>query len=103
MDLQFNFSAVFATVSLMDTYLFIKFGMSSKKLCLKFKMVSTVNKPTGVTSYTSYTLTAIDHVLTSSILNTETLSAVTETEQHILKHNFCNQSKKKLKQNLLLG
>ena len=103
MDLQFNFSAVFATVRLMDTYLFIKFGMSSKKLCLKFKMVSTVNKPTGVTSYTSYTLTAIDHVLTSSILNTETLSAVTGTEQPILKHNFFNQSKKKLKQNSLLG
>lgn len=100
MDLQFNFSVVFTTANLMDTYLFIKFGMGLKKLCLKVNMVSTVNKTTYVTSYT---LNAIDHVLTSSILNTETLSAVTETEQHILKHNFCNQSKKKLKQNLLLG
>ena len=82
-------------------------------------MVPVINKPTRVTRYIA---TAIDHMFTNSIINTEIKSAIIKTdisdhfpipfvakvnvdvniktEQHILKLNICNQSIKKLKQKL---
>ena len=81
-------------------------------------MVPVINKPTRVTRYIA---TAIDHMFTNSIINTEIKSAIIKTdisdhfsilfvakvvdfniktEQYILKRNICDQSIKKLKQKL---
>ena len=78
-----------------------------------------INKPTRVRRYTA---TAIDHIFTNSIINTEIKSAIIEadisdhfpilfvakvkadvkieTEQYILKRNISDQSTKKFKQKL---
>ena len=88
-------------------------------LMFRCGMVPVINKPTRVTRYTT---TAIDHMFTNSIINTEIKSAIIKTdisdhfpilfvakvnvdvniktEQHILKPNICDQSIKKLKQKL---
>ena len=80
-------------------------------------MVPVINKPTRVKRYTA---TAIDHMFTNSIINTEIKSAIIKadisnhfpilfvakvkvdvnikTEQYILKHNISDQSIKKFKQ-----
>ena len=82
-------------------------------------MVPAINKPTRVIRYT---VTAIDYKFTNSIINTEIKSPTIKTdifdnipiifvakvnadvniktEQYILKRNFCDQSIKKLKQEL---
>ena len=82
-------------------------------------MVPAINKPTRVMRYTA---TAIDHIFTNSIINTETKSDTIKTdisdhfpilfvpkvnvdvsirtEQYILKRNICAQSIKKFKQKL---
>ena len=79
-------------------------------------MVPVINKPTRVTRYTA---TAIDHMFTNSIINTEIKSAIIradisdhflilfvvkakvdvniKTEQYILKRNISDQSIKKFK------
>ena len=76
-------------------------------------MVPVINKPTCVTRYT---VTAIDHISTNSIINTEINIIKTDvsdhfpilfvakvnvdmsirTEQYILKRNICDQSIKKI-------
>ena len=82
-------------------------------------MVPAINKPTLVTKYTA---TAINHMFTNSIINTEIKSAIIKadisdhfqilfvakvktdvnikTEQYILKRNISDQSIKKFKQKL---
>ena len=82
-------------------------------------MIPVINKPTRVTRYTA---TAIDHMFTNSIINTEIKSAILKadisdlfpilfvakvkvdvnikTEQYILKCNISDQSVKKFKQKL---
>ena len=82
-------------------------------------MVPVINRPTWVTRYTA---TAIDHMFTNAIINTEIKWAIIradisdhflilfvakvnvdvniETEQYILKHNICDQSIKNFRQKL---
>ena len=84
-------------------------------LMFRCGMVHAINKPTRVTRYTA---TAIDHIFTNSIINTEIKSAIIKadisdhfpilfvakvnvdvsirTEQYILKRNICDQSIKKI-------
>ena len=87
---------------------------------LRCGMVPVINKPTRVTRYTA---TAIDHMFTNSIINTEIKSAIIKadisvdhfpilfvaevkvdfiikTEQFILKSNIFDQSIKNFKQKL---
>ena len=74
-------------------------------------MVPAINKPTSVTRYNA---SAIDHMFTNSIINSEAKSAIIKavisdhfptifvskvsavvnikTEQYIFKHNICDQS-----------
>ena len=88
-------------------------------LMFRCGMVPVINKPTRVTRYTA---TAIDHMFTNSIINTEIKSAIIKadifdyfpiffvakvkadinikTEQYILKPNISDQSIKKFKQKL---
>ena len=88
-------------------------------LMFRCGIVPVINKPTHVTRYTA---TAIDHMFTNSIINTEIKSAIIQanisdhfpilfvakvnidvnikTEQYILKRNICDQSIKKFKQKL---
>ena len=90
---------------------------SLENLMFPWGMVPAINKPTGVTRYTA---TAIDHIFTISIINTEIKLAITKTDtsahfpilfvakvtvdvririgQHILKRNICDQPIKKFKQ-----
>ena len=77
-------------------------------------MIPVINKPTRVTRYTA---TAIDHMFTNSIINTEIKADISDlfsilfvakvkvdvnikTEQYILKCNISDQSIKKFKQKL---
>ena len=86
-------------------------------LMFRCGMVPAINKPTHVTRYSA---TAIDPIITISIINTEIKSAIIKagisdhfpiifvakvnvdvsirTEQYILKRNICDQSIKKFKQ-----
>ena len=91
-------------------------------LMFRCGMVPAINKPTRVTRYTA---TAIDHIFTNSIINTEIKSAIIRadisdhfpilfvakvnvavsirTEQYILKRNICDQSQKKLSRNCVMS
>ena len=91
-------------------------------LMFRCGMVPTINKPTRVKRYTA---TAIVHIFTNSIINTEIKSALIKadisdhfpilfvakvnndvsirTEQSIWKHNICDQSIKKFKQNCVMS
>ena len=62
-------------------------------------MVPIINKPTRVMRYTA---TAIDHMFTNSIINTEIQSAIIQANisDHFPKRNICDQSIKKFKQKL---